>query len=1005
MKKILILAGLFFITSASITFAAGAASSVFRDTAGFIRPLILTDFIKGLYFTATSTTQASMFPLASTTQLSSSQAWIINASTTLLSVSTNTWLTNLAAAGGAVLAVDPNGKVIATTTSQGTVTSVTGTYPIISSGGTTPAISIAFGTTTANTWSALQTFNGGASTTAISWTATSTGSNGINLSGGCFAIGGTCLVSSTGFPTSTNPLMATYFVATSTTIASQFPFASTTAISWTATSTGTSGINLSGGCFAFGGTCLVSNTSGLTGGGVNGMMTAWNSATNLIATSTIVGGQFIATSTVASQFPNASTTFATISNLFTGLTAFNLLATDGNGKMVATSSISVGFLTGILPIANGGTATSTGGFTNGVFYFDGTKHTNTANLSFNGTNLSVGATTTFGTLLNLNGIANFTTATSTFYSTGGINLAAGCFAIGNTCLVSNTSGLTGSGVTGMMAAWSGTNSLIATSTIVGGQLIATSTTIASQLPLASTTHITVSTNQWLTALATAAGTFLAVDTNGKIIATTSPQPALTFPLTIAQGGTASTTGGYTNGVFYFDGTRHTNTANLSFNGTNLSVGATTTFGTLLNLNGIANFTTATSTFYGTGGFNIAAGCYAVGGTCLVTGTGSLGAGTTGQVAYYNGTNTAVGTSTLFFATTGRAGIGTTTAPRALTVVAPVAQVAASFASMSGVTSKIRVYNAADLETTGGEISVAPTTGDTTLGSLTGFLAFSAATERMRIVNATGNVGIGTTSPGVVPANGFASTGTTLQVSSAVNSANLYLRRNDGLTGFDVTADGFIDGQVYLDSRYDSATAGTAGFQFRTRTAGTAINALRIDGAGNVGIGTTSPSTGLHVANGSFSVTSNAGNGGVFIDGTQGYGRLYGVNSSETAEVNLVLQPFGHNVGIGTTTPGSILTVLGHIGTDGARPALSACGTSPAITTGSTDTAFEITQGSISTGCVITFATAYARAPFCTVTDQAGLAFSYTTSASAITVVNIGALSSTKMNGICVSNDL
>lgn len=40
----------------------------------------------------------------------------------------------------------------------GTVTGVTGTYPIISSGGTAPVISIAFGTTTSNTWAGTQTF-------------------------------------------------------------------------------------------------------------------------------------------------------------------------------------------------------------------------------------------------------------------------------------------------------------------------------------------------------------------------------------------------------------------------------------------------------------------------------------------------------------------------------------------------------------------------------------------------------------------------------------------------------------------------------------------------------------------------------------------------------------------------------------------------------------------------------------------------------------------------------
>lgn len=50
---------------------------------------------------------------------------------------------------------------------QGTVTAVTGTYPVQSTGGATPVISLAFGTTTANTWSALQQF-GNASTSLLS---------------------------------------------------------------------------------------------------------------------------------------------------------------------------------------------------------------------------------------------------------------------------------------------------------------------------------------------------------------------------------------------------------------------------------------------------------------------------------------------------------------------------------------------------------------------------------------------------------------------------------------------------------------------------------------------------------------------------------------------------------------------------------------------------------------------------------------------------------------------
>ena len=71
----------------------------------------------------------------------------------------NLFLNQLATPAGAFLAVNASGQVIATTSpSGGGISAVTGTYPVISSGGATPAISLAFGTTTANTWSLGQTF-------------------------------------------------------------------------------------------------------------------------------------------------------------------------------------------------------------------------------------------------------------------------------------------------------------------------------------------------------------------------------------------------------------------------------------------------------------------------------------------------------------------------------------------------------------------------------------------------------------------------------------------------------------------------------------------------------------------------------------------------------------------------------------------------------------------------------------------------------------------------------
>lgn len=111
--------------------------------------------------------------------------------------------------------------------------------------------------------------------------------------------GTVALTSSLSPATSTNPLIATYFVATSTTIASQFPFASTTSWSITSTSTGTKGINLTGGCFAVNGTCLsITGSSGdtLLAQNTNVSQTTTASATTTLYSVTIPANTLGATS-------------------------------------------------------------------------------------------------------------------------------------------------------------------------------------------------------------------------------------------------------------------------------------------------------------------------------------------------------------------------------------------------------------------------------------------------------------------------------------------------------------------------------------------------------------------------------------------------------------------------------------------------------------------------------------------------------------------------------------
>ena len=96
---------------------------------------------------------------------------------------------------------------------------------------------------------------------------------------------------------------------------------------------------------------------------------------------------------------------------------------------------------------------------------------------------------------------------------------------------------------------------------------------------------------------------------------------------------------------------------------------------------------------------------------------------------------------------------------------------------------------------------------------------------------------------------------------------------------------------------------------------------------------------------------------------------------------------------------TLLNTAGHLADTGSTPAVSSCGTSPAIS--GTDIAGLVTMGTgTPTGCTITFATAYSSTPYCIVTWQTNIAsMQYTISTTAITLVQTGT-SSNKVNYIC-----
>lgn len=331
--------------------------------------------------------------------------------------------------------------------------------------------------------------------------------------------------------------------------------------------------------------------------------------------------------------------------------------------------------------------------------------------------------------------------------------------------------------------------------------------------------------------------------------------------------------------------------------------------------------------------------------------------------------------------TSNVGVGSATPGQALDVNGTVraANFSGAGTSLTGTASSLNIGGNAATATTAATVTTAAQPTITSVGTLTSLLV-------------SGNVGINSTTPGqkldvvgTVRMTGFniasgASNGYILTSDASGNgtwkiaaAANVGIGTTNDVTFWNTSSTLGANNKLTFDgtafgasqSVFTSTSSGTPGVDAEGASGGTALYA-NVNGVGSIA---------LHLSGG-------------------------GKNISETTTAQ---NDFAGAVGIGTTVYGNALAINGSYTQQwGTKiPSISSCGGGTPAVKG-TDNDFQITVGTVATGCTASFGGTYADAS-CVVTNQSmsvTSALGYTVSSSAIVISQGVGLSGDLLNVHC-----